>query len=109
MLQTMGSSLFKYQHALLRSRRANLVLGLGVGLSFRTDINENIDWNYCDSAFCNLPEYEWVFTPGVQAIIPVVGNLSFTAGLEYNGTFEEAMATFPYQSGLLYLVGLELN
>ncbi len=39
----------------------------------------------------------------------MAGVLSFAAGLEDNLAFEDALNSYPFQSGMMHLVGIELR
>ncbi|MBC8424345.1 hypothetical protein H8E07_09500 [bacterium] len=86
--------------------RVMVVLGLGLGFAARSLRNENAGWNYCDSPFCNSPDFSWTVSPGVRVFVPLAGKLSATVGVRGN-YFAEGWGRYtPFESGTMVLAGV---
>ncbi len=86
---------------------AQLVIGAGVGFVSRSDKNENDGWNSCDTAFCGLPEFNWVFSPKARLLVPVIEGLALSTEIRANIHMSETSDTYPYKTGLAFMVGFE--
>jgi hypothetical protein len=84
-----------------------VVVGAGVGFVSRSNSNENEGWNSCDTAFCNFPDFNWVFSPKARVLVPVIEGLALSTEIRANFHLSEASETYPYKTGLAFLVGFE--
>jgi len=94
------------ERVLWRGSRAALVAGLGLGFVARSLRNENSGWNYCDSPFCNSPDFSFTASPGLRVLVPVKGKLSATLGVRGNLFAEEWGKYTPFESGTMVLAGI---
>jgi hypothetical protein len=97
------------ERLLYRSGSFDLYWVVGAGLVKRSDENENEDWNYCDTAFCGLPDFDLVISPGVKASWQVSGAVQLWGQVRGNLHNSEAGESFPYKSGIVAMAGVEFR
>lgn len=95
------------ERLIVAGQGAQIVLGTGFGFVARSHSNENEGWNYCDSPFCNLPDFNWLVTPKARLLVPVIDGLALSAEVRANLHVSNASDTYPYKSGLAFMVGVE--
>ncbi len=97
-----------YERKLLAARRFRVALDLGGGLGWfhRSDLRGLSD--NCDTAFCGLPQFTWILSPGLRLFVPVHGMIGLTAAARWDAYTVAASESVPFDSGFVFLVGIEL-
>lgn len=86
----------------LRRGRVVLSAELALGLSFLSD---DIP---CNEMFCELPESATIATPAVRASIRLSSRTGVVAGIRYPAYLNDWQSTFPFMSGMVIGLGLEV-
>lgn len=96
--------LFEHERLLARTQRADVVLRLGGGFASRAVTGEG---DGSQTMFGALQNLDWVLSPGIRCVIPLVKELSLTTGLRGNLYLEDPDETYPFRSSVMILVGIE--
>ena len=97
------------ERLVVKTPALELIWGVAAGFVSRSHANENDAWNYCDTAFCGLPDFNWVLSPVVKANLEVSPHVLVSAQVRGNIYTGNAGDTFPYKSGPVFMAGVELR
>lgn len=86
----------------LGNENLNLSGGLALGLSFMSDTKP------CNEMFCDLPSSVVLVTPSLRATVRISSKVSGIVDARWSVYMTDRNSTFPYKSGGIMAVGVEL-
>ncbi|MCP4145972.1 MAG: hypothetical protein GY752_11925 [bacterium] len=96
---------FCYQRKMIEFKSADLIAGLGTGFSAISKENQTEG----EGPFSNMPDFTWHVTPDLKMIVPLGARISVVFGAKAVLLLGDKEATFPFKSGIMFSVGIELN
>jgi hypothetical protein len=102
---SMTSVLLTYEPAIYQHRPLTLRAVLAAGPSAFSSKIEGSD-DYCDDAFCNLPDFRLSLVPGVCCQLSLCGGLALEARSQFNLLLGDDGDVRPFKSGWRLSLGL---
>lgn len=96
-----------YERLLWSQPRFDVVGGLATGPAIVSRTGHPTE--SCNTAFCNFPDGSWVVTPSLRVMVPVFDAVKFTAGVRAFLYTADKASIFPFESGPVLTVGLEVS